>query len=221
MNLSDISLDIEYVGSWPRPLRGFVILLLCLMVAGFWYFIDIDAQLKQLQTEQAKETELRASFLQEQRKVVNLPQYTQQLQEIERTFGALLRQLPDKTQVPELLVDVSKTGLANGLEFELFKPGTEVIKDFYGELPIEIRVLGSFFDFGGFVSGLSALPRIVTVSNIKIMPNGQREIGVAKSENRFPLVMTALIRTYRYLDEAEMHAPPVEKTHTNAPNEKH
>jgi len=216
MNLSEISWDLENAGAWPLPVKILVIGLLCLVLAGMWFYLDIGAQLDQLAIEQGKETELRAMFEQKQRKASTLEEYKVQLQEIEKTFGDLLRQLPSKTQVPELLVDVSQTGLASGLEFELFKPGAESIKDFYAELPIEVRVWGSFPDFGSFVSGLATLPRIVTVHNIKITPNAARETGVTGGRN-YALTMSALVRTYRYLDEGEMGAGVVKSVPTARP----
>lgn len=207
MNLSEISLDLEYAGTWPVPVKTAVVFMLCAILVGVWYYLDTGAQLEQLAVEESKEGELRTVFEQKQRKAMNLEAYKAQLLEIEKTFGDLLRQLPDKTQVPELLVDVSQTGLASGLEFELFRPGAEVVKDFYAELPIEVRVLGSFTEFGSFVSGLSSLPRIVTVHNIKITPNGSRDGGGSRKD-KFPLSMHALARTYRYLDEGEAAGKP-------------
>lgn len=203
MNLSEINWDLEYAGSWPMPVKWGVAIILALFLAGGWFYLDTGSQLEQLDVEVAKERELKTTLEMKQRKAANLEEYREQLSEIERTFGDLLKQLPNKTQVPELLVDVSQTGLSSGLEFELFKPGSEVIKDFYAELPIDVRVLGRYFDFGGFVSGLAALPRIVTVHNIKIMPVNPSQ-SAQKKGDRFPLVMSALVRTYRYLDEAEM-----------------
>ena len=205
MNLSEISWDLEYAGTWPAPVKGFVIAMLCAIVAGLWYYLDTGAQLEQLASETGKEGELRTTFEMKQRKAANLEEYKEQLLEIEKTFGDLLRQLPNKTQVPELLVDVSQTGLASGLEFELFKPGGEAIREFYAELPIEVRVLGNFADFGAFVSGLAALPRIVTVHNIRITPNGARD-GSGPRNEKYPLTMNALVRTYRYLDEGDLPA---------------
>jgi type IV pilus assembly protein PilO len=172
---------------------------------GLWYYLDTSSQLEQLTIEQSKEMELRSAFEQKQRKVANLDEYKEQLLEIEKSFGDLLRQLPNKTEVPELLVDVSQTGLASGLEFDLFKPGGESIKDFYAELPIEVKVVGNYSNFGGFVSGLASLPRIVTVHNIKIGPNDAKSAQAHKGD-KFPLTMSALVRTYRYLDEGETAA---------------
>ena len=209
MNLSEINWDLEYAGSWPLPIKLAVAVVLALFLAGGWYYLDTSSQLDELNVEESRERDLKATFEMKQRKAANLEEYREQLVEIERTFGDLLKQLPNKTQVPELLVDVSQTGLGSGLEFELFKPGPEVMKDFYAELPIDVRVLGRYFDFGVFVSGLAALPRIVTIHNIKITPVTSPAAPHKKGE-RFPLVMSAIVRTYRYLDEAEMvkKAPP-------------
>jgi type IV pilus assembly protein PilO len=200
MNLSNINWDIEHAGSWPAPVKAAIIVILCVILAGVWYYLDTEPQLAELDAAEVVEKEQRATFDQKQRKSANLEEYKEQLVEIEKTFGDLLRQLPDKTQVPELLVDVSQTGLASGLEFELFKPGAEIAKDFYAELPIEIRVLGNYTDFGVFVSGLASLPRIVTVHNIKITPNTAKE-GAGKKGAKLPLTMSALVKTYRYLED--------------------
>jgi type IV pilus assembly protein PilO len=213
MNLSEISWDFEYAGSWPVAIKALVIAVLCLLLAALWYHLDTAGQFEQLEATQAREAELRATFEIRQRKAANLAEYKEQLLDIEKTFGELLRQLPDRTQVPELLVDVSQTGLASGLEFELFKPGTEVTRDFYAELPIEVRVLGTFFDFGSFVSSLASLPRIVTVHNIKIAPNLAKASGESGGQSgpKYPLTMSALVRTYRYLDEGELAHKPAAK----------
>ncbi|SMF94153.1 type IV pilus assembly protein PilO [Methylomagnum ishizawai] len=197
MNFSNINWDIEHAGSWPTPIKVAIIGFLCLVLGGLWYYFDTQDQLLNLSQQEAKERQLKTTFEQKQQKAANLEEYKVQLAEIEKTFGDLLRQLPDKTQVPELLVDVSQTGLASGLEFELFKPGGEIAKDFYAELPIEIRVIGNYMEFGTFVSGLASLPRIVTVHNIKITPNNAQKKGGGKD----PLIMSALVKTYRYMEE--------------------
>lgn len=202
MNLSEISWDLEYAGSWPVAVKAFVVVMLSGVLVGLWYYVDTASQLEQLTAEQSKESELRSTFELKQRKAASLDEYKEQLLEIEKSFGDLLRQLPNKTEVPELLVDVSQTGLASGLEFELFKPGAEIIKDFYAELPIEVKVVGDYSNFGNFVSGLASLPRIVTVHNIKIVPNDVKGAHAFTGE-KFPLAMSALVRTYRYLDEGE------------------
>ena len=198
MNLSNVNLDLENVGSWPTPIKAVAILIICALAAGAIYYFDTESQITELASSQAKEQELKTSFETKQKKAVNLEEYRQQLDEIEKSFGDLLRQLPDKTQVPDLLVDVSQTGLASGLEFELFKPGNETSKEFYYEYPIDIRVLGNYTEFGTFISGLASLPRIVTVHNVKILPRKDLTTPGGKSK---PLVMEALVKTYRYLEE--------------------
>ncbi|MDF9391020.1 MULTISPECIES: type 4a pilus biogenesis protein PilO [Methylococcus] len=199
MNLAKINWDLEYAGSWPTPVKLAVIGLLSAVLASVWYYLDTRAQLVELEAQQRRELELKETFELKQKKAVNLEEYKLQLADIEKTFGDLLRQLPDRTQVPDLLVDVSQTGLASGLEFELFKPGGEVSKEFYAELPIEIRVVGTYMELGAFVSGLASLPRIVTVHNVKI---ASRSVdGTAPKRGEAGLVMTALVKTYRYLDD--------------------
>lgn len=198
MNLSEINLDLESVGTWPTPVKVIAIMMVCVFTAIGFYYLDTESQLTDLEVAQGKEGELKTAFETKQKKAVNLEEYRLQLDEIEKSFGDLLRQLPDKTQVPDLLVDVSQTGLASGLEFELFKPGNEIPKEFYAELPIEIRVLGDYTEFGTFISGLASLPRIVTVHNVKISP---RKEGSTTNGKAKPLVMEALVKTYRYLEE--------------------
>lgn len=198
MNLSNINWDLEHAGSWPIPVKAAIILMLCVFLGGFWYYFDTEEQLTGLDALEAKERELKTSFELKQKKAANLEEYKEQLSEIEKTFGDLLRQLPDKTQVPDLLVDVSQTGLASGLEFESFKPGGEAVRDFYAELPIQIQVIGTYTEFGTFVSGLASLPRIVTIHNIRIAPNRNETPG--RKLSKYPFVMNALVKTYRYLD---------------------
>ena len=137
--------------------------------------------------------------------------YKQQLADIEKSFGALLRQLPSKTEVPNLLVDISQTGLAAALEEKLFQPGQEVKKDFYAELPIKIQLTGSYHEFGAFVSGIAALPRIVTLHDIQITPMDKRR---AASFDQLQLDLTA--KTYRYLDDDEIAAAEAEKRKADA-----
>ncbi len=192
MDLSELNeLTLDNVGEWPGWVKGVVVLLLCgLLIAGGYYYHVKDLY-GDLERVEKKELSLRKEFEKKQAKAVNLEAYRAQLKEIEDSFGAMLRQLPDKTEVAALLVDVSQTGLASGLEFELFQPMPEVKKDFYAELPIKIRVVGNYHEFGEFVSGLAALPRIVTVHDVKIY----RRKGGDK------LVMEATAKTYRYLEE--------------------
>jgi len=195
MNLSNINWELESAGTWPLPIKAAVILGFCLAIVGLAYYVDTQDQVVTLDSLESKEGELRGVLQEKQKKAANLDEYKQQMDDIEKSFGDLLRQLPDKTQVPDLLVDVSQTGLSSGLEFELFKPGPEIPKEFYAELPIDIRVTGNYMEFGAFVSGLASLPRIVTIHNVRINP---RKDSSAKNK---PLVMDAVVKTYRYLEE--------------------
>jgi len=191
-------LDIRNVGEWPNAAKAMLILLLCGVAAGAWYSLNTQGQLKRLEVVEGEETRLRTTFETKQQKAANLGAYRQQLEEMKESFGAMLRQLPDKTEVAALLVDVSQTGLAAGLEFELFQPSGELLKDFYAELPIQIRVTGQFHEFGRFISGLAALPRIVTIHDVNIEA-GQVK-GPAPADS-ITLDLEATVKTYRYLEE--------------------
>jgi len=189
-------LDLNNIGDWPGVVKAIVILLLCGGVAGAWYYFDTSHQLERLEGVETTEAELRTTFEAKQQKAANLEAYRQQLEEMKESFGAMLRQLPDKTEVAALLVDVSQTGLAAGLEFELFQPSGELLKDFYAELPIQVRVNGRYHEFGRFISGLAALPRIVTIHDV-----GITSAAAAQSGGEEDLKLTATVKTYRYLDE--------------------
>jgi type IV pilus assembly protein PilO len=191
-------LDRRDIGRWPIVFRLGLIALIFIVVAVFasYYFVWQNQRPVLLQAEQ-EELELRNTFEQKQRKAANLEAYKEQLREMERSFGAMLRQLPGKTEVPSLLVDISQTGLAAGLEEKLFQPANEVRREFYAELPIKIRLTGSYHELGNFVSGIAALPRIVTLHNIEIKPLGKEAAGIDELE----LDVTA--KTYRYLEEDE------------------
>src|SRR5580692_2426437 len=161
------SLDPRDVGRWPGAVRVFCVLLILVICTGFaWYFMVWDDDRPVLQKAQQDELDLRSQFENKQQRAANLAAYKAQLGEMERTFGAMLRQLPGRTEVPNLLVDISQTGLAAGLQEKLFQPGSEKSNGFYAELPIKIRLVGSYHQFGAFVSGIAALPRIVTLHDI-------------------------------------------------------
>jgi type IV pilus assembly protein PilO len=191
MKMSDLqNLSVENIGSWPMPVKAAGALLVASLIIGGGWWKDIDPLQKTLAEEQKKEVDLKVSFEGKQKKAANLPALKQQLEDIKETFGDLLKRLPNKTEVAELLVDISQQGLGAGLEFDLFKPGNEQPADFYVELPIEIRVIGNYHQFGTFISGISDLPRIVTSHNIKIAPTtGGR------------LILQTTAKTYRYIDE--------------------
>ncbi len=194
------NLDINDIGRWPLPIQAFFMVLFFLVVTAgaFWFFIW-ENQMPRLEKAQAEEKELRVTFEAKQRKAANFSAYKAQLAEIERSFGTMLRQLPGKTEIPNLLVDISQTGLAAGLQEELFQPTEEVRKDFYAEKPIKIRLSGSYHEFGQFVSEIAALPRIVTIHDIEIMPK-------SKTSGFDELVLNVTAKTYRYLDEEEVAA---------------
>jgi type IV pilus assembly protein PilO len=198
------SLDPRDPGRWPLPVRAGAVgvAFLALTLLGI-YFLVWNEQRPELQRHQAEEQQLRQEFRGKHAKAVNLEVYKQQLKDIERSFGALLRQLPGKTEVPSLLIDISQTGLAAGLEEKLFQPQAEQKKDFYAELPIKIRLSGSYHQFGEFVSGIAALPRIVTLHDIDIKPDNK------DAYDQLSLELTA--KTYRYLDEDEIAAGEAEK----------
>ena len=193
------SLDPNDPGRWPLPVRaGAVLLCFVVLSAVLFYFFVWSDQKPRLDQAAAEELELRNTFQTKHSKAVNLAVYQQQLADIERSFGALLRQLPGRTEVPSLLVDISQVGVGAGLEEKLFQPANEVKKDFYAELPIKIRLTGSYHQMGEFVSGIAALPRIVTLHDIKIKPDTKDAYDVLSFE------LTA--KTFRYLDDAEVAA---------------
>ena len=199
MNLSEIDindLDFSNIANWPLAARVIAILLIAAAVLGLGYWFDIKDQQLRLEQAERKELELKSEFESKARKAANLEAYEQQLEEMRQSFGAMLRQLPNKTEVADLLVDVSQTGLASGLEFDLFKPQGETPREFYAELPISIKVRGTYHEFGAFVSGVAALPRIVTIHDIAILPP-------AKDAATGELAMELTAKTYRYLDESE------------------
>jgi type IV pilus assembly protein PilO len=189
------SLDINEPGRWPLVFRAAAVGLVFVAVAAFGaYMMVIKTEIPLLERAEREELELRATFEQKQRKAANFDAYRAQLAEIERSFGTMLRQLPGKTEVPSLLVDISQTGLGAGLEERLFQPTGEIQPDFYAELPIKIRLTGSYHELGNFVSGIAALPRIVTLHDISIAP-----VDTSGASDELTLDVTA--KTYRYLDE--------------------
>jgi type IV pilus assembly protein PilO len=193
------SLDPNDPGRWPLPVRaGAVVMCFVVLSAALFYFFVWSDQKPRLDQASAEEGELRNTFRTKHSKAVNLAVYQQQLADIERSFGALLRQLPGRTEVPSLLVDISQVGVGAGLEEKLFQPASEIKKDFYAELPIKIRLTGSYHQMGEFVSGIAALPRIVTLHDIKIKPDSKDAYDVLSFE------LTA--KTFRYLDDAEVAA---------------
>ena len=203
MNILDElrSLDPQDPGRWPFPIRiGAVAIWFVVLVFALTYFVVWSDKQPDLERSQGEEKGLRDEFTTKHAKAVNLELYKTQLKDIERSFGALLRQLPGKTEVPNLLVDISQTALAAGLDQKLFQQASEQKRDFYAELPIKIRLSGSYHQFGEFASGIAALPRIITLHDIEIKPAPNS----GKDFDNLTLDLTA--KTYRYLDEEELAA---------------
>ena len=192
------NLNPKDVGAWPLAPRIAVLLgLFVLILLGGWWFWW-NEQLETLTLRQQDELKLKEEFVAKKTQAVNLDLYVQQLSEIDRSFGALLKQLPNKSEVESLLIEINQSGMGRGLQFELFKPGQEIIKDFYAELPINVRLTGTYHDFGAFAGDIGKLSRIVTLNNISITPNQQAKDGT--------LVMDAVTKTFRYLDDEELAA---------------
>lgn len=188
------NIDPNEPGEWPLWLKVVAAVALCVAVwAAGYYFIIKDKQAQLVQLEQ-KEAELKTAFEYKQAKAANLDAYKEQMQEIRTNFAAMLEQLPRKTEVADLLVDITRTGLNNGLEFDLFQPEGERPKDFYAELPIAMKVTGDYHQIGQFVSGVAALPRIVTLHNLAIKRAGK---------NTGKVTMDITAKTYRYFDEGQ------------------
>jgi type IV pilus assembly protein PilO len=186
MNLSEINWDFNEAGTWPLPIKVGMMLLVCVMVGGGGFYFDTQNQLSSLDSAKQKEQELKRDFEAKQKKAVNFQDYKDQLTQIETSLDEMIRQMPTEEEVASLLVDISQTGLASGLEFKLFKPDAPIVKDFYSELPISIQVIGKFEELGLFVSGLASLPRIVTIHDVNITPEGKDGA----------LLMSAVIKTY-------------------------
>jgi type IV pilus assembly protein PilO len=198
------NLDPNDPGRWPFGVRVGTVLLLFIVAASLgYYFFVWKSQRPLLLDARAKETELWGTLENKARKAANLQAYKTRLAEMEKSFGAMLRQLPNKTEVPNLLVDISQTGLAAGLEERLFQPQQEVRKDFYAELPISIRLTGGYHEMGKFASGIAALPRIVTLHDIEIVP---ANTGRDAAMTGVGLTLNVTAKTYRYLDDEEQAA---------------
>lgn len=194
MNELDVN-DLKRIGTAPAAVKVILIIILCILVAVAGYFLVITPKMEELEKSEKEESSLRSTFDEKAQKAANLDAYKQQLDEMRQSFGALLRQLPNRTEIETLLTDISQTGISSGLEIDLFKPEGIIPKDFYAEYPIKLKVTGRYHEFAQFVSGVAALPRIVTLKDIEILPAG-KDAGVKLS-----MELTAV--TYQYLDEDE------------------
>jgi type IV pilus assembly protein PilO len=201
------NLDRNNVGGWPKSIKTFFALLIFIVIllAGWWF--KIRDQQADLESAQRKEVALKKDFSIKQQKVVNLPAYRKQLDDMKEMLSTMLRQLPSKTEMPDLLVDISQTALAAGIVVDLFQPGAEVIKEFYAEKPIQLKMLGTYHQFGTFISGVASLPRVVilTMHDVSLRP-------AAKAGSNAPpqagglLTLEGTVKTYRYVDDDEAAA---------------
>ncbi len=204
MNLSEIKLDeldindLKKIGAAPLPIKIAIIAVLCVCLAAAGYFLDTTKQKAELQNATAKEQELRRIFSAKQAKAANLEAYKQQLEEMRISFGTLLRQLPNETEIETLLTDISQTGISAGLDIDYFKPEGLRPKEFYSEFPIRLKVTGRYHEFAEFISGVAALPRIVTLQDIIVKP--------ADPKGGVKLTMELTAVTYQYLDESAEEA---------------
>lgn len=200
------NIDLKNAGSLPIAVKMVLlgILALLLLIAG--YFILWRPAIEEYNQAEAKEQELRQTFLTKKSEAVKIEAYRQQMVDIEKTFGALLKQLPDRSEMDGLLTDINQSGLGRGLEFELFKPGQEVVADFYAEMPIQLKVLGNYHDIGAFATDVSRLSRIVTLNDLSIVPLQKDVKGGGGT-----LVLEAIAKTYRYLDASEIAVKQAEE----------
>lgn len=204
MKLEDFNnIDFKNAGSLPLPVKAVLLTVLFIVLLALGYYFMWSPSLDELSSAESKEQELRQVFLDKKSQAINLDGYKQQMVEIEKTFGALLKQLPDKSQMDGLLTDINQAGLGRGLEFELFKPGQETQAEFYAEMPISIKVIGNYHDLGAFATDISKLSRIVTLNDIALTPN-VKDAKAGSSDGT--LLMEAVAKTYRYLDADELAA---------------
>lgn len=195
MNLEDINnIDFKNIGGLPILAKLVMLFLFAIVIIGLGYWFSWQPEITAHEAAVAKEVELRQTFLTKKSQAVKIEAYRRQMVEIEKTFGALLKQLPDRSEMDGLLTDINQAGLGRGLEFELFKPGREAVSDFYAEMPIQIKIKGDYHDIGAFATDVSKLSRIVTLNNLAIAP--------VKKESMLTLNATA--KTYRYLDSSEL-----------------
>jgi len=200
MNLEDFNnIDFKNAGSLPTSVKLVLLTVLAVILIAAGYFLLWSPEYEAFEKAEAKEQELRDVFVSKKKEAVKIEAYRQQMVDIEKTFGALLRQLPDRSEMDGLLTDINQSGLGRGLEFELFKPGREVVADFYAEMPIKIKLLGDYHDFGAFATDVSKLSRIVTLNNLSITPVSKNVKGGGGQ-----LTLDVVAKTYRYLDSSEL-----------------
>ncbi|WP_313400952.1 type 4a pilus biogenesis protein PilO [Stenotrophomonas sp.] len=195
-------LDFNNIGNWPRNAKMVFCVILALLIMALAYLVVISGQRDELEQLEGQEVTLRESFEKEQARAVNLEPLKQQLAQMEQVLQQMLRQLPSKTEMPDLIIDVSQTALSSGLNNELFQPGPESLKEFYAEKPIALRLVGGYHQFGAFVSGVASLPRVVilTMHDINLKPKDPKGVITAGGA----LELAGTVKTYRYLDDTEL-----------------
>jgi type IV pilus assembly protein PilO len=198
-------LDFNNIGNWPQKAKMVFCVVLTLVILILSYLLVIRGKVEELEGLESKESTLRTQFETEQKKAVNLEPLKQQLAQMEQVLQQMLRQLPSKTEMPDLIIDVSQTALSSGLNNELFQPGAESPKEFYAEKPIALRLVGSYHQFGAFVSGVASLPRVVilTMHDINLKPKDPK-VGISARSGA--LELSGTVKTYRYLDDTELEA---------------
>lgn len=202
-------LDFNNTGAWPREAKiGFCVIIATVIIGLAWYLFVSDKK-DELAALETTEISLREEYSTEQGKAANLEPLKAQLAQMEQQLQQMLRQLPSKTEMPDLIVDISQTALATGISNELFEPGAEEVKEFYAEKPISLRMVGTYHQFGAYVSGVASLPRVVimTMHDIALKPRGDGKDTVGILANS-PLELSGTVKTYRYLDEDEIVAAP-------------
>lgn len=225
-NLSD--LDFQRLGSWPTPVKAVFASLIFILIVGVGWWFYVQPKRESLRQHEAKEAELLDQFRFKQGKVVNLPELKRQLEEMKELLRQMLRQLPSKTDMEDLLVDVSQTALSTGIDQQKFEPGAEVIKEFYAEKPINLRMVGTYHQFGSFISGVASLPRVVILTFHDISLKPQTAAGAAPKAGAAPigtgeLLLEGTVKTYRYVDDEEAaeiaaaNAPPAPAANRPAP----
>ncbi len=199
-------LDFNDIGSAPLTIRYFILTVLLCIILGIGYFLLVKNKVEQLKVVEQKELTLRSEFEYKQQKAANLEAYEAQLAEMQKLLETMFRQLPSKTEMDKLLVDISQTALGAGIDVQLFQPNAETLHDFYAERPISVRMLGDYHQFGAFVSGVASLPRVVilTMNDISLRPATQKDLGGAQNDGR--LILEGTVKTYRYIDEDEAAA---------------
>jgi len=196
-------LDFNDIGSAPISVRYFILGVLLIIILVIGYFLLVKAKTEQLEMVQKLELSLRGEFEQKQAKAANLEAYEAQLAEMQELLETMFRQLPGRTEMDKLLVDVSQTALGAGIDVQLFQPNAEAYHDFYAERPISVRMLGDYHQFGEFVSGVASLPRVVilTMHDIALRRANDKDVGAGRNDGR--LILEGTVKTYRYIDEEE------------------